>query len=49
MPRARELGALLAQGPPLVYAAIKEVLRETETEWEHTPEVSGLRAAKMGA
>jgi crotonobetainyl-CoA hydratase len=29
--RARELAALLAQGPPLVFAAIKEVARETET------------------
>jgi crotonobetainyl-CoA hydratase len=31
MPRARELAALLAQGPPLVFAAIKQVMRETET------------------
>jgi len=30
MPRAREVAALLASGPPLVFAAIKEVLRETE-------------------
>lgn len=30
MSRARELAALLASGPPLVYAAIKEVFRETE-------------------
>ncbi len=30
MTRARELAALLAGGPPLVYAAIKEVLRETQ-------------------
>jgi crotonobetainyl-CoA hydratase len=29
MPRARELASLLAAGPPLVYAAIKETLRET--------------------
>ena len=29
MARARELAALLAAGPPLVYAAIKETLRET--------------------
>jgi crotonobetainyl-CoA hydratase len=29
MPRARELAVLLAAGPPLVYAAIKETLRET--------------------
>jgi crotonobetainyl-CoA hydratase len=31
MPRARELAAILTQGPPLVFAAIKEVVRETET------------------
>ena len=31
MPRARELAALLAGGPPLVFAAIKEVVRETQT------------------
>ena len=31
MPRARELANFLAQGPPLVFAAIKEVMRETET------------------
>jgi crotonobetainyl-CoA hydratase len=30
MERARELAALLAQGPPLVFAAIKEVMRETQ-------------------
>jgi crotonobetainyl-CoA hydratase len=30
MNRAREKARLLAEGPPLVYAAIKEVLRETE-------------------
>jgi crotonobetainyl-CoA hydratase len=30
MTRARELAALLASGPPLVFAAIKEVARETE-------------------
>jgi crotonobetainyl-CoA hydratase len=29
--RARELAALLAGGPPLVFAAIKEVVREAET------------------
>lgn len=29
--RARELATLLAQGPPLVFAAIKEVIRETQT------------------
>jgi crotonobetainyl-CoA hydratase len=31
MPRARELAALLASGPPLVFAAIKEVVRESQT------------------
>jgi crotonobetainyl-CoA hydratase len=30
LPKARELAVLLASGPPLVYAAIKEVMRETE-------------------
>ncbi|MEL7468916.1 MAG: carnitinyl-CoA dehydratase [Pseudomonadota bacterium] len=30
MPKARELAALLASGPPLVMAAIKEVVREAE-------------------
>ncbi|MDW3207775.1 MAG: carnitinyl-CoA dehydratase [Alphaproteobacteria bacterium] len=30
MERAREKARLLAEGPPLVFAAIKEVLRETE-------------------
>ncbi|MFK7761874.1 MAG: carnitinyl-CoA dehydratase [Roseobacter sp.] len=30
MDRARELAQLLASGPPLVYAAIKEVVREAE-------------------
>ena len=30
MTRARELAALLASGPPLVYAAIKEIVREAE-------------------
>ncbi|MGI9245346.1 MAG: carnitinyl-CoA dehydratase [Steroidobacteraceae bacterium] len=29
MPRARELAAQLADGPPLVFAAIKEIVRET--------------------
>jgi crotonobetainyl-CoA hydratase len=29
MPRARELADRLASGPPLVFAAIKQVLRET--------------------
>jgi crotonobetainyl-CoA hydratase len=31
MRKARELAEMLAQGPPLVFAAIKEVMRETET------------------
>ncbi len=31
MPRARELAELLAEGPPLVFAAIKECIRLTET------------------
>lgn len=31
MAKARGLAELLAQGPPLVYAAIKEVMRDTET------------------
>jgi crotonobetainyl-CoA hydratase len=31
MARARELAALLAGGPPLVFAAIKEVVRESQT------------------
>ena len=30
LPRARELARLLADGPPLVFAAIKEVVREAE-------------------
>ena len=30
MEKAREMAALLASGPPLVYAAIKEVVREAE-------------------
>ncbi|MES0213323.1 enoyl-CoA hydratase-related protein [Mesorhizobium sp. M0028] len=30
MPRARELAALLADGPPLVFAAIKDIIRRTE-------------------
>ena len=29
MPRARELALQLAEGPPLVFAAIKEIIRET--------------------
>jgi crotonobetainyl-CoA hydratase len=30
MERAREIATLLAEGPPLVFAAIKEVIRETQ-------------------
>ena len=30
MTKAREMAQLLASGPPLVYAAIKEVVREAE-------------------
>jgi crotonobetainyl-CoA hydratase len=30
MEKAREMGDLLASGPPLVYAAIKEIVREAE-------------------
>lgn len=30
MPRARKLAALLADGPPLVFAAIKDMMRRTE-------------------
>jgi crotonobetainyl-CoA hydratase len=30
LPRAWELARLIASGPPLVYAAIKEVVREAE-------------------
>jgi crotonobetainyl-CoA hydratase len=31
LPRARTLAHMLAEGPPLVFAAIKEVVREAET------------------
>ena len=31
MERARETAQLLAEGPPLVFAAIKETIRMTET------------------
>jgi crotonobetainyl-CoA hydratase len=43
MPRARALAQLLAQGPPLVFAAIKEVARETATlpEQEALARVAG--------
>jgi crotonobetainyl-CoA hydratase len=43
MPAAWELAETLAQGPPLVFAAIKEVMRETET----LPEMEAItRVAK---
>ncbi len=32
MTKAREMAALLASGPPLVYAAIKEIVRESEDQ-----------------
>ncbi|MER9204096.1 enoyl-CoA hydratase-related protein [Mesorhizobium sp. M0933] len=35
MPRARQLAALLADGPPLVFAAIKDIMRRTEGMPEH--------------
>ncbi|KAA3619225.1 MAG: carnitinyl-CoA dehydratase [Proteobacteria bacterium] len=35
LPRAREIAATLAAGPPLLYPAIKQVLRLTETVSEH--------------
>ena len=43
MARARELAEVLAQGPPLVFAAIKEVMRQTES----MPEMEAItRVAK---
>ena len=39
MTRAREVADLLASGPPLVYAAIKETLEKTS----HLPEVEALQ------
>ena len=35
LPRARALAALIASGPPLVHAAIKEVVREAEAARFH--------------
>lgn len=35
MPRARELAAMLADGPPLVFSAIKDIMRRTEGMPEH--------------
>jgi crotonobetainyl-CoA hydratase len=32
MAEARKMAALLASGPPLVYAAIKDIVREAEDE-----------------
>lgn len=45
MDRARELANVLAHGPPLVFAAIKEVARETETlsEQEAVARVAGRK------
>lgn len=42
MDRAREMAAMLAEGPPLVFAAIKEVLREAG----HLPFAEGLDLIK---
>jgi crotonobetainyl-CoA hydratase len=43
--RARQLASLLAQGPPLVFAAIKEVLRgiETMSEMEAISRIAGRK------
>lgn len=35
MAKAREIATLLASGPPLLYPAIKDILRRTETATEH--------------
>ena len=35
MTKAREIAALLSGGPPLLYPAIKDILRRTETASEH--------------
>jgi crotonobetainyl-CoA hydratase len=43
MPRAREIADLLADGPPLVFAAIKDVMRRTETMGEQAA-VEAVRA-----
>lgn len=49
LPRARELAALLADGPPLVFAAIKEVARAAETRSfaETMVEIAGRRFATV--
>ena len=48
MTRAREIADLLADGPPLVFAAIKDVMRRTETMGEQTAveAVRGLHSAQ---
>jgi crotonobetainyl-CoA hydratase len=46
MERARELATLLAQGPPLVFEAIKEVARETQTLSEQDA-VTGVTSRKF--
>jgi crotonobetainyl-CoA hydratase len=46
MERARELATLLAQGPPLVFEAIKEVARETQTLSEQDA-VTGVASRKF--
>ena len=45
MTRAREVAELLAEGPPLVFAAIKEVVRDTM----HLPEREVLPLTRSGA
>ena len=49
MPRARHLAQLLAQGPPLVFAAIKEVARETQalSEQEALARVAGRQFSSV--
>ncbi|MHC8508179.1 MAG: enoyl-CoA hydratase-related protein [Rhodospirillales bacterium] len=48
MTRARELADLLAEGPPLVFAAVKDVMRRTETMGEQAAveAVRGLNSAQ---
>ncbi len=47
--RAMELAQLLASGPPLVYAAIKEIVREAENErFDQTmPKITGRKLATV--
>ena len=46
---ARQLAQLLAQGPPLVFAAIKEVARETQalSEQEALARVAGRQFSSV--